>query len=593
MNFQGKKSRKFSQHHSNRTKVLLCQAWDYFDEGKVNAKKQLNYRWNTPNYGMVLLATMAQKAGHSVELLDAEAELVMKAKGDPTYILEYRIPSLLTSFRPDIVGISCTSARWSEAYRMAKAFDYYRKKGNNFKLILGGFHPTSQFEEVFKQAPFIDWLHIGESERSFLSVLGGGDPRSLSGIAWHDSGIIRHTLPQPVDLDSLPFPNWNLLDITYYCAPNQAMFIFYPGALRILPLLCSRGCIYRCSFCTYKHQVFRRHSIEYIGDYLEYLIFNYKVNAIFPYDSFLSGDYLQQICELIIKKGINKRLTWGCALRANTVKREDILALARANCCKVFYGFESGSEQMLIRMNKKATVEDGLRVSQYHHDVKLPFNAMMIFGYPGEDLQDVQLTQQFLVKSKPYDTTINIFSPMPGSYIYDELQKENKIIINEPSDYRKYSYYDSAYGCKGHRNFTAMDDKTYELAYKELVRTANEISAAVRKQWMLEKLVDNPLKACMVYQFFPKTELEKMGTTDSVKCSSLLPQLSTAGDFFIALDKLEYRCKDNPVANLLLNGLLYPMLLVMLFIYMRLPKSLRRFFPVKTKIFNVFFSDFF
>lgn len=152
---------------------------------------------------------MAQEGGHTVEILDAEAELVMNGKGDPLYILEHRIPNLISEFRPDIVGISCTSAHWSEAYRMAKAFDHHRKEGKDFKLILGGFHPTSQFEEVFQQAPFIDWLHIGESEKSFIGVLEGSNPTSLPGIAWQDGDIIRTIL------------------LLIYCSTTYCILFFY------------------------------------------------------------------------------------------------------------------------------------------------------------------------------------------------------------------------------------------------------------------------------------------------------------------------------------------------------------------------------
>ncbi|GAI13346.1 unnamed protein product [marine sediment metagenome] len=129
----GSKS-EFIQKHSSGTRVLLCQPWDHFDEGKIDAKKHLKSRWNLPNYGMVLLGTIAQKAGYTVKIFDAESELVMKGEGNPAYILNYRIPLLISCFHPDILGISCISARWPEAYQMAQAFNREREKGSNFKL---------------------------------------------------------------------------------------------------------------------------------------------------------------------------------------------------------------------------------------------------------------------------------------------------------------------------------------------------------------------------------------------------------------------------------------------------------------------------
>lgn len=482
-NIPATKSRR-TQAYSDGTRVLLCQPWDYLDEGKVDIRKHLDSRWNLPNYGMVLLATIAQKAGHIVKVFDAESELVMNGKGDPAYILDYCIPRLVSRFHPDIVGISCISARWPEAYRMAQAFNHQREKGNNLKLILGGFHPTFEFEKVFQQTPFIDWIHLGESEQSFPHILRGDDPKSLPGIAWQEEGTFRINSPQlrKLDLDALPFPNWRLLDLTYYSAPNRlGIFRRYRKPVRILPLFCSRGCMYKCHFCTYKEQLFQKHSVEYITDYLEYLLLNYKMDAVFSYDSFLFGEHLHGICEEIVRRGLNRRITWLCSLRANTTKREDLSALKRANCWSVFYGFESGSDQMLALMNKRATSENGLRVARYHHELKLPFTACMIFGYPGEQLEDVSATERFLEEAKPFDYSINVFVPMPGSWVYEQLLKDGRILINGPYDYRKYS----SYGAEGRSNFTDMDDRTYNLAYQQLMETAVKVSRLTRKEWAL------------------------------------------------------------------------------------------------------------
>jgi radical SAM superfamily enzyme YgiQ (UPF0313 family) len=470
---------------SENTRLLICQPWDYLDENKQHARKELKSRWNLPNYGMVLLATLAQNAGHTVKILDAESEIVMKGKGDPAFVLEHRIPALISKFRPDVVGISCISARWPEAYRMAEAFSRNREKGNRFKLVLGGFHPTSEFEKVFAQAPFVDWIHLGESEKSLLDILAGTDPRTLPGIAWREGEKTCHNPPQVQvkDLDSLPFPNWNLLDLSYYGAPNKlAIFRYYKKKVRILPLFCSRGCVYRCGFCTYKQQVFRKHSAEYVGHYLEYLLANYKVDAVFGYDSFLFGEHLQQICEEIVRRRINRRLIWECSLRANVVEKNDVLALKRSNCWSVFYGFESGSDRILDEMNKGTTVEEGLRAARYHHEVRLPFTACMMFGYPRERREDVRLSEKFLLASKPYGYSINVFVPMPGSNIYDELLHNGRILINSPYDYRKYT----SYGAVNHSNFSDMNDKAYKQDFERLLAVANETSLATRREWKLK-----------------------------------------------------------------------------------------------------------
>lgn len=584
---------KLRRSYSNQTKVLLCQAWQNSDEGQIYAKKYMKHRVNQPNYGLVLLATLAEKAGYTVEMFDAESELVMYGKGDPDYIIEKRIPDLVSNFQPDIVGISCISDSWPETYRMAEAFHREREtKKNNFKLILGGFHPTSQLEDVFRQAPFVDWIHVGESERSFLSILEGKNFKDIPGIAWQEGNKIFSTPPESIELDSLPFPDWNWLDFSYYFNYSEA---FNPKAFRFAPLLCSRGCIYRCAFCTYKYQKYQRHSPEYVGDYIEYVLKNYKVDALYPYDSFLSGEYLHQICDVMIKREINKKVTWGCALRANTTEKKDLQILKKANCFMVFYGFESGSNRMLIKMNKMISIEDSLRVAQYHHELRLPFLALLIFGYPGERLEDVRLTQQFLIKSPPYYFAITLFNPMPGSAIFDELKKEGEIHITDPYSYRKHRFYLRL----GHVNYTEMDGETFELAYRRLYRTGEEICRNTRRRWALLEFSDKfslnssdkfgpgvnsrttldpqkliRLKAYIIHKSIDSSCLEKIGCEDHAVKFFLSPKLALAADLMLNLERLQYKYKDNPFLKTFLNEFQTFALLTILYIFIHLPRAL-------------------
>lgn len=474
--------------YSGGTRVLLCQPWDYNDEGNPSAKYNLAYRYQTPHYGLVLLATLAQKAGHIVKILDAEAELVMQGQGVSEYILTHRIPSLIKEFHPDIVGISCSASyRWPEAYQMAKAFDAFKQQGESFKLILGGHHITSQFEDVFRQAPFVDWVHIGESEKSFLEVLSGSDPKQVNGIAWLEEGqIYQNPLSTVEELDELPYPDWSLLDLDYYTAPNSAILKKEPLEMhQWLPVITSRGCSYRCAFCTYKYQKFRNHSGEYIGEYMDYILRNferYKIDALYcAYDAMVTSKLLHSICKQILKRKIHKKAIWIRTLRTNITEEEDLVALKKAGCVRTLYGFESGSNRILERMNKHAKVEDHLRVARYHHKIKLDFQAVFIFGYPGETFEDVQLTQELLQKARPTSYSFGKFVPMPGSTIFDELKNMGKIQIKTPWDYRRYSEINSAEAV----NFSGMDNETFERGWEMLLKTAYEISHATLKEWAI------------------------------------------------------------------------------------------------------------
>lgn len=464
---------------SGGTRVLLCQPWDHYDENKPFAKKKLAYRYPFPHYGIVLLATLAQKAGYTVKVFDAEAELVMQGKGDNRYILAYRIPRLIEEFHPDIVGISCSASyRWPEAYQMAKIFDTLRKNGSSFKIILGGHHVTSQFEDVFRQAPFIDWVHIGESEQSFLEVLSGADPKQVKGTAWLEDGKIYQNPPSILgNIDKLPYPDWSLLDLSYYASPNKVILKSSPPKIfKWLPVMTSRGCPYCCSFCTYKHQRLRKHSAEYIGGYIDYILeayADYEIDALYcGYDALITKELLHQLCQQIVDRGIHKKVIWVRTLRTSNTAREDLVALQKAGCVRVLYGYESGSNRILKAMNKQATAEDGIRVAQYHHELGFEFQAVFMVGYPGERWEDVKLTQKLLQTIKPTDYSVGKFVPMPGSPIFNTLRAEGKIHITTPDDYRRYSEISSPEAV----NFSGMDDETLKAAWKMLLCTADEVS---------------------------------------------------------------------------------------------------------------------
>ena len=242
-----------------------------------------------------------------------------------------------------------------------------------------------------------------------------------------------------------------------------------------------------------------------------------------------------------------------------------------------FYGFESGSDRILIKMNKGATVEDGLKAAQYNHEIRLPFWAMMIFGYPQETWEDVHLSQQFLIGAKPYNYAINLFIPMPGSSIFDELRKTGRINdIKTPYDYRRYS----RYGAEGYINFTAMDDLTYKLAYEQLLKVADDVSLKARRKWALREFAQvtnsyRPLKACMIRHYFGVRELKNIESGQFIKDLTLSARLSKIADLLIILEKLKYKSNANPVTKVLLTALLYPPLSIILYINVHIALFLR------------------
>jgi anaerobic magnesium-protoporphyrin IX monomethyl ester cyclase len=434
-------------------RVMLCQPWNFHDENVTH--DDLENEWRCAPYSLVLLATNLRKHGHTVDVSDLIERLVTN-RGDLDRTLA-EFDHAIRAFKPEILGMGFFSIHYIEVQRLVRfARSVSKKAGLRTVFVAGGIHASTEPALTLRNLEF-DYVFVGEAEISLTKFCDGVDPGSIPGVLGHatkkplptvdtratgparlgtlmfpDKGEVLH------DLDALPFPDYSLVNYRFYARPNRAKFRTFLASS--LDVLMGRGCVYRCAFCAYNAlSTVRFHSAEYLVDEVDYLMRTFGIDSFYFMDSTIGNNrpLLYSFSELLERRGLHRKLRWNGCLRPNQINRQLLIALARAGCCHLLYGFESNSERVLKAMQKDCRVADNERAAQLHREMEAPYTASMLMGYPGEAEEDILASIDFIKRHKPPVSGFNWYIPLPGSPDYDQLRARGLIDRDDPMEWRK------------------------------------------------------------------------------------------------------------------------------------------------------------
>jgi len=343
-------------------------------------------------------------------------------------------------FQPDVYGISFTSKAPTLSYRTLRAV---RDACPRAKLIAGGCHPTALPQDVFRQSP-VDILGIGEGENTFTELIRAiagqrlPDLESIHGIAFRRDGQIVQTAPRPFveDLDTIPFPAWELVDFHKYSGMHLKKQPIESS------LLISRGCPFHCAFCSqpvWKSQKpwLRARSVENICREID-VLYDRGVREIY-----LSSDELNfhekwaiELCQAIAALQ-HTDLYFQCNMRADKISPALVDALVGMNCWMVHLGVESANDRVLQGIGKKVTIaqiEEAARLLS-RAGIKVFAFAMLYQAWEENDelcfetTNEVENTLQWM-KRMFRNRFIHYMSwqfctPLPGARLYDIAKKYN------------------------------------------------------------------------------------------------------------------------------------------------------------------------
>jgi anaerobic magnesium-protoporphyrin IX monomethyl ester cyclase len=411
--------------------------------------------------GLAYIGTSLLRAGCDVRVHVREEHLI-KNKFDWARA-DQLLRDELKSFAPDVVGLSITTPCVPESREMA----VWAKQlcGDSTLVVAGGIHPTALPERTLTECPAVDVVVVGEGEKTMVELAAKGPCAEVAGLVWRDgNGGFLRSVPRPLvrDLDTLGMPAYELFDMAFWTSTNRWILRWIPS--KATNFHTSRGCTHRCKFCS-GHLVsgvgVRHHSVERVGEQIERIAKDFGIEAFrFEDDSIgAEPDYLRGVCGELRKRGLN-RLRWDGCLRVDQVEPDLLQDMRSAGCIQLELGFESGSDAALKRLGKGASVAQNRSAVQAMRQAGLRIYANIMVGLPGETLEDVRATEEFVYWARPEVLSFGCFTPLPGTPLFDCIPPEKQKTI----DWGDYTYHTSpGLGT----NQTAMTDGELEKAYLE------------------------------------------------------------------------------------------------------------------------------
>lgn len=365
--------------------------------------------------GLCYLASSLKAVEHEVKIIDTPA-LNISNENAAYMALEWGAK---------YIGITSTTDTIFLAADIANAIRFHSK---NTVVILGGSHLTALPGKTLEMFSGFDLGVIGEGEETLKELISAlenkEDLSKVKGIIFRANGEIKITHPREFiqDIDSLPYPAWDLLPcLTKSYRPATISYKKLPS----ITLVTSRGCTGTCSFCDTKvfgakHRV---HSSRYVLDMIHRLKENYGiVDITFCDDDFtISKKRLIEICNGLKNKKYN--ISWGCMSRVDSVNYDTMKIMKDAGCWKICFGVESACDDILKQMNKRITVEQSKKILREAKCVGLEVGGFFILGFFGETKDTLKMTRDFILNSPLDIVSLTYFIPFPGSPAYSEVRK--------------------------------------------------------------------------------------------------------------------------------------------------------------------------
>lgn len=345
------------------------------------------------------------------------------------------------------------------------AFEMIRlAKERGATVIVSGSDSTDQYKKYLEAGA--DFILIGEAEITLLEIIQTienkqTDFSTIPGLAFNDEGTIRRTTSRPVmkDLDSLPLPAWDLLNIEPYkklWQKNAGYFSINVGT--------TRGCPYKCNWCAKPIYGNRYNARSVVNVVLELKLLKEKFSfdhVWFCDDIFgLKPGWVQDFADLVKKE----KLQFGFKIqsRADLLVQENYVeALDRAGCREVWMGAESGSQKILDAMDKGIRVEQIKMATELLKKHKIKPCFFIQFGYLGETKEDIALTIKMINELLPHEIGISVSYPLPGTGFYEKVKEQLKEKANWTDSDEMALMFENTYSSSFYKQLHGYVHKNY------------------------------------------------------------------------------------------------------------------------------------
>jgi len=417
--------------------------------------KLIGRRWDEEQYfidiGLGFLGTALSKAGHEVRILDCMIER-----------FSWRIFERFIQENP--FDLYCLKVYSHGIISAIRSIDIIRKHNPQAIIGVGGPHPSGAVGETFMHIPGIDFAWQGEAEVGLPKLLEKLDVQSskskvqnqpfvshfsppilddIPGIIYQNGNRIKANSPyfhEP--LDDFGYPDCNLMNMGKYIKIPSVRYIGY----HYVPVLTSRGCPMPCTHCEawrLSGKRVRRHSIDYVIGWIKELKYKYGIDFFAFVDDSLTEDkqYFITLLEEIIR--LDLKIHWDCAqnaIRFDNLDENILKLMKKSGCFYMSVAIESGSQSTLKAMSRRVNFDLAREkinlIKKYTNIIILGY---FILGYPTEKWEDLKMTTRFSRKLPLDGVDYFLFTPHPGTEIYQQLQNEGKLAKIEWSNSHYFS----------------------------------------------------------------------------------------------------------------------------------------------------------
>jgi len=403
-----------------------------------------------PRLGCVLLGTILRDRGYDVRV----------------YIEDIAPLDWAEVLSADLVGISTLTATAPQSYQLAE-----RIREAGIPVVLGGIHATFEPDEAAAHA---DYVLRGEAEQSLLDLLqaleDGGDVEQVPGLTLARDGQVFHApAASPIaDLDRLPIPDFRLVH-----GWRRRAYV---------SVMTGRGCQFECTFCSvpaFHGRGGRLVSVDRVLDEIAFHLAHSRVRYLFFADDIFNINRLRmkQILEGMIARRLTPR--WGAQVRHELARDGEALELMRrANCDRVFVGFESINPRTLERFKKHETRDDIERAIRSFHSHGVKVHGMFVVGSDADTAETIRETERFARRHRIDSLQLMILTPIPGSQDYKTMLECGRLFT------RDWSLYDGHHAVHEPEQMTAYEVQAETMrAMRRFYSVGQMARRALRADW--------------------------------------------------------------------------------------------------------------
>jgi len=358
------------------------------------------------------------------------------AVSDDNHEIWKKLGRYIEEYNPLAVGITYLTPCQNSVNQAAKIIKMTHPETT---VIVGGHHPSFSPVDVLEN-PDIDYVVSGEGELALTALVKNlknrpVKPENIPGIYYRKEHQVLHNPPGPLikNLDDLPFAALDLIIDCDFKKYSRHMI----GT--------ARGCPYNCSFCSdrrlWNNRV-RRRSIDHVINEIKHLIKTRNPSGVDIIDGTFTYDrsYAVQFCDRLIEEGLEFK--WHCTARYDNLDLQLIEKLKQAGCAALYFGLESGSQDILASINKRTTLKGIIETSEMVAQSGLTSIVSVLVGLPQETRQDLESTLSLMESLAADIFDINNYIPLPGTAFYDDMSAEQKENIDWGSvGYKSFDNY--------------------------------------------------------------------------------------------------------------------------------------------------------